>query len=753
MLSKQAASDLEHGLGEWQNMQPVIRKAFKDSYDWLGTHQEAMEKLNHAFIKLSSKLENRVSSSEFKGMVDKQISASQKKSEKTLEAKTGEEIAKLSYELAKFNSLRAEVEKKVDKQHLQEELLLKVDKTDTSIKQLFGNIVTKNMNVMKEELEKLRSKELEETEAKVLTLNQELLDTKKKLADFDGLVNDFKEIKSKFELYPSYSAIHSMLDRKSDKSTLESALPQKMDQNAFQSTMATVERTLAEHEKSLMVLKLRAEMGADGQSRGYRGGAGEISPVHVNNSARGEADRFMMGFSAGGDDSILQVLPSRVSAGSSTTPAPPSSSSSSRGGVAPNAEVNESERLASDATHRAFNNAMKDIFSNKGRGEGSDTVTEPGRLESKLFSSRSDALLTAMWGRINGMHDEMRRLKDENVYLHNKLVQIDNTQYANHFDNIHRKKETDLAATRVGDAATRGGEQRPHETTALDNDLSLYATKAQVNELRDAVAAESTRVDTLLVHTALVQRADEDLQVLKNKLQDYDLALESLSSSRAAQEGKTSDLYTKMDQVNKKTSNFHNDLQKKVESCSASIAKLSVETMNEYAASLASLEKKLNEVDFESMRAHTLEGNQSERMRVRLEALERLAYSLETRIQAGMVESNEHHSHRMQQMQENQQHQTTTQANVSSIQGTPSRPPPHFHPGSFQERYQSRVGVRSSQTSSITNANVSTSSSPVKHRSNNPALDMRLARLQREKDELKRTLGLSFTSTGTSVLE
>ena len=193
MLSKQAASDLELGQGEWQNMQPVIRKAFKDSYDWLGTHQEAMEKLNHAFIKLSSKLESRVSTSELKGMVEKQISVSQKKSEKTLESKTGEEIAKLSYELAKFNSLRAEVEKKVDKQYLHEELLLKVDKTDTSIKQLFGNIVTKNMNMMKEDLEKLRSKELEETEAKVLTLHQELQETRKRLVEFEGLANDFKD--------------------------------------------------------------------------------------------------------------------------------------------------------------------------------------------------------------------------------------------------------------------------------------------------------------------------------------------------------------------------------------------------------------------------------------------------------------------------------------------------------------------------------------------------------------------------------
>ena len=209
-----------------------------------------------------------------------------------------------------------------------------------------------------------------------------------------------------------------------------------------------------------------------------------------------------------------------------------------------------------------------------------------------------------------------------------------------------------------------------------------------------------------------------------------------------------------MDHVSKRLHSNHENLNNKVESCSASIAKLSVETMNEYATSLAELEKKLNEVDFESMRAHTLEGSQSERLRNRLEALERLTYSLETRVQAGMVESLEHHSQRMQHKQELQQPQTTmNQANMSSIQGTPRRVGPDFHPGSFQERYQSRIGLRSSQTSSISNVNISTGSSPVKHRSNNPALDMRLARLQREKDELKRTLGLSFTSNGNSVLE
>ena len=733
MLSKQAAQDLELGQGEWQNMQPVIRKAFKDSYDWLGTHQEAMEKLNHAFIKLSSKLESRVTSSELKGLVEKQISMSQKKSEKMLEAKTGDEIAKLSYELAKFNSLRVEVEKKVDKQALREELLLKVDKTDTSIKQLFGNIVTKNMNVMKDDLNMLRSKELEEMEAKVLTLSQELQDTKKRLGEFEKLSGDFEEIKNKFELYPSYSAIHSMMDRKSDKSTLEGALPKKTDQGTFLKTMNTVEKTLAEHERSLMVLKLRAEMSNDGQSKGYRGSVGEISPVNVNSSTRGETERFMLGFTAGGDDSILQMLPSKVTT-AGATPAPSSS------GRAPNAGANESERLASESSHRAFNSAMKEIFSSKSREESS---SEPARLETKLSTSRSDALLTAMWQRINGMHDELRRVKDENVYLHNKLVQIDNTQYTTHFDAIHRtagKKEESSSGH--------------HETTAVDNDLSLYASKAQVNELRDAVAAESMRVDTLLVHTALVQRADEDLQALKNRFQDYDLQLSSLASSRAALDGKTSDLYSKLDHVSKRVHSHHEDLNKRVESCSASIAKLSVETMDEYAASLATLEKKLNEVDFESMRAHTLEGSQSERLRSRLEALERLTYSLETKMQAGMVESLEHHSHRMQQVQEIPQTTTTNAVNMSSIQGTPSRNGPHFHPGSFQDRYQSRVGVRSSQASSGGASNVSTvGNSPVKHRSSNPALDMRLARLQREKDELKRTLGLSFTSTGTSLLE
>ena len=148
ILSQKAASDLEKGEGEWLNMQPVIRKAFKDNFDWLGSHQEAMEKLNHAFIKLSSKLESRVETTEVKSIMDKQISGALKKAAR--EDKTGDEIAKLSYELAKFNSMRVEIEKKVGKEEMAEQLRLKVDKTDTSIKQLFGNIVTKNMTMMKD---------------------------------------------------------------------------------------------------------------------------------------------------------------------------------------------------------------------------------------------------------------------------------------------------------------------------------------------------------------------------------------------------------------------------------------------------------------------------------------------------------------------------------------------------------------------------------------------------------------------------
>ena len=131
----------------------------------------------------------------------------------------------------------------------------------------------------------------------------------------------------------------------------------------------------------------------------------------------------------------------------------------------------------------------------------------------------------------------MRRLKDENVYLHNKLVQIDNTQYANYFDSIHHKKHQVDVADNNGEGSGSSGNRNAHQEATLD--LSSYATKAQVNELRDAVAAESMRIDKVLVHTALVQRADEDLQALKNKLQDYHLNLDSLSSSRAAMEGKS----------------------------------------------------------------------------------------------------------------------------------------------------------------------------------------------------------------------
>ena len=92
-----------------------------------------------------------------------------------------------------------------------------------------------------------------------------------------------------------------------------------------------------------------------------------------------------------------------------------------------------------------------------------------------------------MWGRINEMHDEMRRLKDENVYLHNKLVQIDNTQYANYFDSIHHKKHQVDVADNNGEGSGSSGNETHIEATL---DLSSYATKAQVNELRDAVAAK-----------------------------------------------------------------------------------------------------------------------------------------------------------------------------------------------------------------------------------------------------------------------
>lgn len=753
ILSEKAASDLERGEGEWLNMQPVIRKAFKDNFDWLGSHQAAMEKLNHAFIKLSSKLESRVETSEVKNIMDKQISGALKKAAR--EDKTGDEIAKLSYELAKFNSLRVEIEKKVGKEEMAEQLRLKVDKTDTSIKQLFGNIVTKNMATMKEDLQTMRSKEIEANESKLGELAKSLKDgtekMEKRLADVEDLKETLETIKNKFELYPSYSAIHSMLDRKADKSTLDTVLPRKADQQTFSDTMATVEKTLAEHEKSLTILKLRAELGSDGQSRTFRttlggGPIGEISPV--NTSVKGEQERYMMGFTAGGDDSIMQVLPlsfrndpTQTPGGANTTRKTDGKLGSASRGSAEEAAKRysaqtEARRVASDSSYRAFNSVMSDMLR-----QGTKAATaaagkeEPGRLQDTLSVGRTEAVLTAVWQRMNQMHDEIARLREENHYLHNKVVQVDNTQYAQHFDNIHNvegKRTTEGAGV-----VPRRGESEG----ALDNDVHMYASKAHVEELRDAVAAESLRVDSLLVHTALVQRADEDLQGLKSKVSDYDLRIGSLVSSRDALDGKTQDLYSKVDHLSKRMHAHHDNHGKRLDSCSSAITKLSTESITNLSDTVEKLEKKINEIDFESMRAHTLEGNQQDRLRTRLNNLEKLTYSLETKMQANLG-ATEHINVTVAQPAASMPQPSSMGADVGSfappVPGTPLGQHHHLHPGSFQERYQRRSGGTAAAPSRIP--------SPVKHRSSNPALDMRLARLQREKEDLRRTIGLKFPS-------
>lgn len=733
MLSEKAANDLEKGEGEWLNMQPVIRKAFKDNYDWLGSHQEAMEKLNHAFIKLSSKLESRVEVVEVKSIMDKQISGALKKAAR--EDKTSDEIAKLSYELAKFNSLRLEIEKKVGKEDLAEQLRLKVDKTDTSIKQLFGNIVTKNMTMMKEDLQAMRSEEIEANETKLGELTKNLKDSTekvdKRLAEVEDLKETLEGIKNKFELYPSYSAIHSMLDRKADKSTLETVLPRKADQQSFLDTMTTVEKTLAEHEKSLTILKLRAELGNDGQSRNFRtnygtGPMGEISPV--NTSVKGEQERYMMGFTAGGEDSIMQVLPlsfrnDTPGAKAATADSKTIAGSAEEAGKRYSAQ-SDARRVASESGYRAFNVAMSDMLKSTTAGTGSSTgAEEPARLQERLSTGRTEAILTTVWQRMNQMHEEMSRLRDENHYLHNKLVQVDNTQYAQHFDNIHKAEGKHISSS-------SGGSAKPD--AALDNDIHLYASKAQVTELREAVAAESLRVDSLLVHTALVQRADEDLQSLKSKLSDYDLRIGSLVSSRDALDGKAQDLYAKVDHLSKRIHSHHDNHSKRLDSCSSAITKLSTDSLSTVTDNLDKLEKKINEIDFESMRAHTLEGNQQDRLRTKVNNLEKLTYSLETKVQASLGASETVNV-------------TVAQQPTTPGLGAPPLPhaePHHLHPGSFQERYHRR-------TASSTGAAVTMPSripSPVKHRSSNPALDMRLARLQREKEDLRRTLGLQFPS-------
>ena len=181
----------------------------------------------------------------------------------------------------------------------------------------------------------------------------------------------------------------------------------------------------------------------------------------------------------------------------------------------------------------------------------------------------------------------------------------------------------------------------------------------------------------------------------------------------------------------------HENTSKRVDSCSSAISKLSTETLSSFGESLNSLEKKVGEIDFESMRAHTLEGNQQERLRIRLSTLEKLTYSLETRIQAGLG--------------------ATETVNVQTLTPSVTMPPAasssgnqqqtqkgvYHHPGGFQDRYQN-VGRAINATSSSSSSGSPVGKNQQPHRSANSALDMRLARLQREKDELRRTLGLTF---------
>jgi hypothetical protein len=120
---------LVHGLGDWQNMQDVVRKAFQYSFESQKMQAESINKLCSQVSKLKEELKNRPSWEDVDRLVDLKLLAEKKKTTKALSG----EIDQMKLQIA---HLRTEMEKKVSVNYLEMSLNKKMDKSEVVMKDL-----------------------------------------------------------------------------------------------------------------------------------------------------------------------------------------------------------------------------------------------------------------------------------------------------------------------------------------------------------------------------------------------------------------------------------------------------------------------------------------------------------------------------------------------------------------------------------------------------------------------------------------
>jgi len=216
IISTIAMGDLERGEGEWKNMQTVVRRSFKDCIDRLNGHQTSLDHLSQVILGVNDKLASRVSTQDVIKLLEKEDFAKKIKQDGHFQ----DRLDKLEYSITKVAALKSELDKKSDISYVDTICSRKLEKTDVSIRALLSETVKGDVSSLRGEVRDILKKiGVQETLQAQLQHSHDMHGNT--LHEMQALARELKGMKDRLDSYPSFSQLLSILDRKADKSAVE----------------------------------------------------------------------------------------------------------------------------------------------------------------------------------------------------------------------------------------------------------------------------------------------------------------------------------------------------------------------------------------------------------------------------------------------------------------------------------------------------------------------------------------------------
>jgi hypothetical protein len=218
--------ELERGEGEWKNMQEIVRKSFMDCFQRLGKQQEGLEKLSQVIIGVNDRLSTRLTSKDVIELVDGEAFKRKVKSD----GKIQDHIDKLEYNIARLNGLRSDIEKKADTAYVEQIFSRKLDKTDLSVHTILNDkdTIKKDYQRLNIDINELKSKsKLYVT----VTDKWENIIENNLIPESHRMKSELSIMKSRMDSYPQYSEWMNSLNRKVDKVEIDTILARHAQSN------------------------------------------------------------------------------------------------------------------------------------------------------------------------------------------------------------------------------------------------------------------------------------------------------------------------------------------------------------------------------------------------------------------------------------------------------------------------------------------------------------------------------------------